>query len=274
MLFRFEEISMKFKYKRAILLTMMSTIGMGLLIISLSNNKSNAEENNSNSAGQSAMSVKAGANKHNDSQDSSDNAVTTEVVTAVPTAAPTPSPIPTPLPVYHIEENGNPKITELITNYYTAMNNCDADALQNLASDPSAVYTPEALEQITEYCDGYLNIKAYVKKGYIDGTYIVYAYYENKIINIKTPAPSLSKFYVITDPNGDLKIFFGTIMDEENKAYYDARNTDEDVMDLITMTNEKYDEAKASDNDLKNFCDSLGQLADGADTVKETGGIY
>ncbi len=261
---------MKLKHKKAILLSMMCTMGIGLIIILISSDKSNEEENNSNSAGLFVMSVETDADKHNDSQDSSDNTVITEAVTPVLTAAPIPSPTPTPLPVHNIEESGYPKITELITNYYNAVNNCDVDTLQNLANDPSAVYTTEELKQITEYYDGYRDIKAYVKKGYIDGTYIVYAYYEIKIINIKTPAPCLSKFYVITDPNGDLKIFFGTIMDEETKAYYDARNTDEDVVDLITMTNEKYDKAKASDKDLKNFCDKLGQLENSADTAENT----
>lgn len=234
---------MRFKYKKVILLTLMSTMWVGLLTISLSNSKLNTQGNNSNIIGQSVY-------KHND------NAVTTNEQTLVPTAIPT----PTPLPVYNIEEDGYPKVTKLILKYYTAMDNCDMDTLQRLASDPSAVYTLKELKQITEYYESYRNIKIYIKKGYIEGTYIVYAYYEIKLLNIKTPAPSLSKLYVITDTNGDLKIFFGAIKDKQTKAYYDTRNTDKDVVKLISMTNERYRKAKESDKDLKNFCDELKQV--------------
>jgi len=255
---------MKLKYKKVILLTIMSNMGIGLITISLSNVKSDVQENGSNSVVQPVIYVESSVDKYDDSQDSLDNIVTKEMMISLPTDTPTPSPTPTPLPVYNIEEDGYPIITELIINYYAAKNKCDVDSLQILASDPSEVYTQEKLKQLTEYIDDYRNIKTYVKKSYIDGTYIVYVYYEIKFINMKTLVPSLSKFYVITDSNGDVKIPFGTKMDEDAKAYYDARNADEDVDYLITMTNEKYDEAKASDIDLKKFCDKVEKLAKSA----------
>jgi hypothetical protein len=64
----------------------------------------------------------------------------------------------------------------------------------------------------------------------------------------------------VTGEDGKLKIFSGE-MDEETKAYYDARNNDEDVAELIEMTDKKSDEAIKSDEDLQSFWESINELA-------------
>lgn len=247
---------MKLKYKKVILLTTMSTMGIGLLTLSLNHDKTNAQENNSNQIVQSVMSEETVVDNENDS------AATTfaAVVSETPTVTPTLSPEPTPLPVYNIEENGYPKITKLVENYYAAKNNRDVKTLKSLLSDPAKADTQEELKQKTEYIDDYRDIKVYVKKGHTDGTYIVYAYHEIKFTSIKTPAPGLAKFYVVTDAKGELKIFSGK-MDPDTQAYYDARNTDKDVASLISMTDKKSDDAIKSDKDLQNFWKNIDQLA-------------
>lgn len=248
---------MKLKYKKIILLTTMSTMGIGVLTLSLSQDEPNAKESLSAKATINSMELEETVVEEQDE--------VTQFATSLaadPTVAPTSTPIPTPtpIPVYSIEKEGYPKITKLVKDYYAAKNNRDIDALKSLLSDPSEADTQEELQQKTEYIDDYRNVKVYVKKSYEEGTYIVYAYHEIKFTSINTAAPGLAKFFVITDSSGDLKIFSGT-MDDETKAYYDERNSDEDVIKLIEMTDKKSDDAIKSDEDLLNFWKNIDEMA-------------
>ena len=247
---------MKLKYKKIILLTTMSTMGIGLLTLSITHDQTDAEE----SKGTNATTLSAMAQE----TDSEDNAATTfssdlkSDLTADP--SPTLSPTPTPLPVYDIEKDKYPKIDQLIQDYYTAKNNRDVEALKLLLSDPTKADTQEELQDKTEFIDDYRNIKTYTKKGFQEGTYIVYAYSEIKFTGINTPAPGLAKFYIITDKENKVKIFSGE-MDEETQNYYDLRNSDEDVIALIKMTDEKSDKAIEKDEDLLNFWKNIDEVA-------------
>lgn len=245
---------MKLKYKKAILLSVMSTMGIGLLTLSVSHDKSNAKE-----SGSSQVVSEAVYNVDTAVEDFA--AGTVDDISMAVTMAPTIAPTPTPLPVYEIKEQGTyPEVDQLIKDYYVAKTNQDVDTLSSLLSDPSEADTKEELKKKTEYIDEYQNIKTYTKKGYQEGTYIVYAYHEIKFTSIKTPAPGLAKFYVITGADKKLKIFSGE-MDEETQAYYDERNSDEDVIALIEMTENKADKAIKSDEDLHAFWKSIDDIA-------------
>ena len=258
---------MKLKYKKIILLTTMSTMGIGLLTISLSHDKTAAEDNSGAKAAMKteAFDVAAAPESNDESVQVLGVADATSAAIATPTLAPT----PTPLPVYPIEEEGYPKIEKLVKEYYKAKNNRDVEALKALSSDPSAVETQEELQQKTEYIENYLDVEAYVQKSFKEGTYIVYAYHEIKFTGINTTAPGLSKFLVITDENNELKFFSGT-MDEETQTYYQERSNDEDVVALMNLTNDKSQEAMDKDEDLKNFWNSVAEMANSKQSQEET----
>jgi hypothetical protein len=248
---------MKLKYKKIILLTTMSTMGIGLLTLSVSHDQPKAEE--SMSAGKTAQAIVAEDTNTEKIEEDADFSIMTA---AQPTLTPTPTeiPTPTPLPVYNIEVDAYPEINQIFIDYYTAKNNRDVNTLKSLLSDPTKVESQEELQKRTEYIEEYQNIKPYTKKSAIEGTYIVYVYHEIKLISINTSAPGLSKFYVITDQDNNLKIFSGD-MDEATKAYYDERSKDEDVIALMEMTNAKSEEAMTKDEDLLNFWSSLAEMA-------------
>ncbi len=237
---------MKLKYKKAILLTTMSIMGIGLLTLSVSNDKTQAKE-----GGNSGKIQEAFADTDVYAQGDITAAVT-PTITVAPTKA--------PLPVYDIEKDAYPDIKKLFKKFYEAKNDRDVDAIKELLSDPTKVDSQDELQKKTEYIEEYSDITTYTKKGFLDNTYIVYVYHEIKFTGISTPAPGLSKFYVVTGEDGKLKIFSGE-MDEETKAYYDARNNDEDVAELIEMTDKKSDEAIKSDEDLQSFWESINELA-------------
>ncbi len=246
---------MKLKYKKIILLTTMSTMGIGILTLSVSQDRPRAEEK----AAETMLSAEVLPDER-----MADNQLlaAAEEALATPSAAltPTAEPSPTPIPVYPIEETGTyPEIDELFNSYYTAKNNRDINTLKSILSDPGKVETEEQLQTKTEYIEDYRKIKTYTKKSLNEGEFIVYVYHEIKFTSINTPAPGLAKFYVITGEDNKLKIFSGD-MDAETKAYYDERNNDEDVVALIEMTDEKSTKAVEKDEDLKNFWESIDAM--------------
>lgn len=250
---------MKLKYKKIILLTTMSTMGIGILTLSVSQDSTKAQESL-----KTTTTMEAGLLAENETTDvvtsrmalDSDTQAAAEEVTTTPS----PSPTPTPIPVYNIEKQGTyPEIDKLFETYYKAKNNHDVDTLKSILSNPSKADTQEQLETKTEYIEEYRNVKTYTKKGLEEGTYIVYVYHEIKFTSVNTPAPGLAKFYVVYEKNKP-KIYSDDI-DGELKEYYDARNNDEDVIALIEMTNKKSEQAKSEDEDLQNFWENIDKMA-------------
>ncbi len=248
---------MKLKYKKMILLTTMSTMGIGMLTLSISHDQPKAQES---AKAEEAAALMSG------SEDAGAFAMRAtgilpedeSITTTVPTSTPTPSPTPTPIPVYGLEEI--PKMDELVVEYYNAKAGRDISKIKSLCSDPSQAESPEDLEKKVKYIEEYKNIKSYAKKSYEPGAYIVYVYYDIKFARINTLAPSLSKLYVITDDNGKFRIY-SEEMSPELKEYFDARNGDEDVLALIKMTDDKGEEAKEKDEDLMIFWTGLDELS-------------
>ncbi|NLO10240.1 MAG: hypothetical protein GX129_10300 [Clostridiales bacterium] len=251
---------MKLKYKKIILLTSLSTMGIGLLTLSISQGKPKAEEQTSTASG-----IVAEAQVSDDGDDIStmaamdaalDNTEGAEVK-SMPTLSPTPIPTPTPIPVYPLEEMEG--MDAFIEVFFNAKASSDVDKLKSIYLDPSKVETREQLQKLVQYIEEYNNIKTYSKKSFEEGAYIVYAYHEIKFSSINTLAPGLSKFYVITDENGNFKIVSDKTPEVEE--YFNARNEDEDVIELINNTNAKGEEAKARDEDLLIFWNGLDELA-------------
>ncbi len=248
---------MKLKYKKIILLTTMSTMGIGILTLSVSQDRPKAEESSIQTILNTEIAEDKVAAEDNTLMASADS------YTAKIAEATTPSPIPTPTPVpdYPVEKNGTyPEIDKLFATYYTAKNNRDIKTLKSIISDPTKVESEEELQARTEYIEDYKNIETYTKKGLTEGTYVVYVYHEIKFTSINTAAPALSKFYVITGEDNKLKIHSGE-MNAEEKAYYDASSEDEEFVALSELTEEKSAKAKKKDEDLASFWKSIEKMA-------------
>lgn len=248
---------MKLKYKKMILLTTMSTMGIGMLTLSISHDQPKAQESSKIEEAAALMSglEDTGALAVTEAGILAENEPTAALV---PTSTPTPSPTPTPIPVYGLEEID--KMDDLVVEYYNAKAGRDISKIKSLCSDPSQAESSEELEKKVKYIEEYKNIKSYSKKSYEPGAYIVYVYYDIKFARINTLAPSLSKLYVITDDEGNFRIY-SEEMSPELKEYFDARNGDEDVLALIKMTDDKGDKAKEKDEDLMIFWTGLDELS-------------
>jgi len=241
---------MKLKYKKIMLLTVISTMGIGILTLSLFDKNSQAKE--SMNPGTTVESLANGDNE--DGNDSS-------IVTTSPSVSTAPS--PTDLPVYNLQKDAYPEIKKLFQDFYKAKNDRDIEAIKKLLSDSTKVDSKEDIQKKTQYIESYDKITTYTKKGYAEGTYIVYVYHEIKFTGINTAAPGLSKFYVITDQSNKLKIF-SEKMDKTVQTYFDSRNNDNDVKAIIDMTNELSDKAVKKDKDLQSFWKNIDKLANKA----------
>lgn len=176
--------------------------------------------------------------------------------TPLPTSTPTPSPTPTPAPVYKLEKKDNPEINSIFLDYYVAINGCDYNKLSKLVTDTKGIKPIKVIEKETIFIDDIRNIVCYYMKSYEEGSYIVYVTYDIKYINIKNTYPKLDKFYLITDDNGDYKIYTSE-MDENLKAYYDERDQDSEVAEIIESIDLKQDEVLEKDSDLKAYLSAL-----------------
>jgi hypothetical protein len=251
---------MKLNYKKTTLLILTSTMGIGVLTLSIAPNVNKPNKMVKDSAVVDNMTVKTANIDETDaiSITVSPTLTVTSALTATTAPSPTPtlSPTPATLPVYELEDNTIPEIDTLIKNYYNAKLNCDLKALEKLLSDTSNLPTKKQLKNDVLFVEEYNNIKCYVKKGFIDDTYIAYVYNEIKFYNIKTPAPGVDQFYLIPDENGKYIIFSGQF-DEQTSAYYNARNDDEDVKKLFDDVSSKIKKAKKKDKAFKDFIDNL-----------------
>lgn len=237
---------MKLRHKKTMLFFILSIMGIGLVILSLT--PGNPAQSGKKASGNADIPVSSDAL----------TPVASLIPSPYPSLKPTPTdiPTPTPFPVYSFEDECSPEIKTLMQDYYDAKINCDIDKLKTIFSDPLDVPTLKQLQEDIPYDEEYKALKCYVKKSYEKGAYIVYVYYEVKFLNIDTPAPAVTRFYLVTDAAGKLKIFSGTL-DEETKKYYDERMADADVQKLITETNEKVEVAKTKDELLKTFLEEL-----------------
>lgn len=251
---------MRFKNKKLILYILMTTMASGLLTLTFGQALPIAIGSEKSKATETIAIAESGDDLSADNTDAlaADVNKTAFIPTIVPTSTPVPSPTSTTisLPVYAIEEEGYPEVEKLMQDYYAAMIKRDVGKLRSLSFYPASVATEEQLISKTEYDEDYRNIKCYTQKGPTEGTYIVYVYYETKITGINTLAPNLSKFYIVTDEEGNLKTYDGK-MDTELKAYFDARNEDEGFKELLEMMNQKIEEARAKDEDLRDFWDEI-----------------
>ncbi len=239
---------MKIQYKKAFLFVLISTMGIGIVTLSIAPHYNKNENVNTNVPGKvEPIPTISG----------SPVSVTPYLPTIVVT--PTLVPSPTPFPVYPLEEDGYPAITKLLKEYYKAKLNADLNDFKRCLTNPDIAPTEDQLKVGAQFKEEYKKIKCYVKKGYQDGTYIVFVYYELKFINIETSAPAVSRFFVTTDSNGNLKIFSDEL-DQELDDYYLARTQDEDVVKLIEDTNKKLEKAEEKDAALKTFLDGLQKV--------------
>ena len=184
-----------------------------------------------------------------------------------------------PLPTEELKVDAYPEVNALVSSYFTAMATGDVTTLSAICSDlddPAKI----RIQEKANYTESYDDLKCYTKPGPIPNSYIVFAYYQIKYVNIDTKAPGLSSLYVCTDDNtGSLYVYNGDLA-ENVSNYIKGVAAQEDVVALLSEVDTEYTNAVESDKTLKAFMDALparldeavaARLASGA-TVDESAG--
>ena len=91
-------------------------------------------------------------------------------------------------------------ILTVVREYYTAAAAKDVATLETIVSPWNEDVQNSILQN--DVIESYENISTYSKKGPVDGSYVVYVYFDGKITNIDTLVPSLSMLYLTTDETG------------------------------------------------------------------------
>ena len=147
-----------------------------------------------------------------------------------------------------LEKDAYEDVNTLVQQYYGYMSSGDMEGLATLVDEISDDERNRILGS-QGLVEGYQNISCYTKKGLEEGSYVVFVCYDLKFERIETPAPGLSPLYVYTNEEGNLCIMKKEAS-EELTAYVEEIADGEDVKALRQEVKQKYEEAKASDEDL------------------------
>lgn len=160
---------------------------------------------------------------------------------------------------YTLEYNAYAEVNNLIKNYYKAQTECDMDKLEELVSDVSYI-NEDILKKQVEIIESYDNIDCYTIKGGITGTYVVYVYYEAKLVGIDEKAPGLMRLYVCQTDNGSLRVFLNSI-DEDVQKFIDKCAKTDEVVKLVQTVNQKFEEAIAKSEQLSAYYSRMEEEA-------------
>lgn len=244
---------MKLKYKKIILLVTVSSMGIGLITLSLSNTKGK-DLNNTN---QKTNILSEQLENSNDNNSSTKEDDILQIATGLVDDG-------------TLLENAYPKINELIQKYLAARVACDMNIINETVSSTNTI-SLETLQKESEYIEGYNNISCYTIKAPDNNSFVVYVYEELKIVGIDTLAPGMTRLYVRTNSEGKPMIYFGQV-DDETSDFIEATGNDVKVIQLIDSVNKKLEEAMTSDKNLKSFIDGLENTSNNTsnNTKKET----
>lgn len=145
-------------------------------------------------------------------------------------------------------------ILTLVKKYYTAVAAKDIATLESIVNPWNDEIKDNVLRN-DGVIESYNSISTYSKKGPVDNSYIVFVYFEGKVVNIDTLVPSLSMLYLTADVGGNLVVSDRT-SSPEVEAYIETVRSDADVQALISDVDSQCEKAKNSDPLLKEFMDS------------------
>lgn len=160
-------------------------------------------------------------------------------------------------------ENNNPltmnkydDVKALVEKYYKAVTDCDMATLSKIVDDTSDL-SEEVLIKQKEYMESYDKIETYVKNGMKENTYVVWVYYETKLLNIDTSAPGSSVLYVERNEKDNTVHICNSSKDKKIVEYINKLMKDQDVIDFNKNVNVKLERACAQDKDLEQFVSKI-----------------
>lgn len=157
-----------------------------------------------------------------------------------------------------LQEDAYTEVNELVKKYYQAMADGDLDTLLSFATGLDEKEQIKIVKK-SEYVENYPTVICYSKQGPLEDSYIVYAYYEVKLVDFETLTPGMNALFVCKNEDGAYFIN-GETQSEEIIDYCEMISAQDDVVDLVNTVQVKYNEIKANDTELSKFLDELPDI--------------
>lgn len=166
--------------------------------------------------------------------------------------------VPTDIDAGELLENEYPAVNEVITQYFQAIQNGDAELLSSIRNHADAIELARA-EVKSEYVESYSDITCYTKQGPFPNSYIVYASYKLKVKSYDEVAPGISTFLVCTADDGSLYLYSDDY-DQNVADYIKLVTAQDDVAQLFMSVDTSYKELLASNPEYAEYMKALKQM--------------
>lgn len=157
-----------------------------------------------------------------------------------------------------LQEDAFAEVNGIVKKYYQAMADGDMDTLLSISTGLDEKEQIKIVKK-SEYVENYPTVTCYTKQGPIADSYIVYAYYEVKLVNYETLTPGMNALYVCKKEDGSYYIN-GETQSDEIIGYCEMISAQDDVVDLVNTVQVKYNEIKSTDMELSKFLDELPDI--------------
>lgn len=156
-----------------------------------------------------------------------------------------------------LEKDAYPEVNDLVKKYFAGLSAGDTSMVEETV-DVLTDEEKQVIERKKDYIESYDNVICYTKKGLEEGSHVVFAAYDMKIVNIETAAPGVMALYVCSAEDGSLYIFNGEAP-EELQNYVLELAAEEEVAAIISDIDARYQQLAAEDEDLGKFAETMLQ---------------
>ncbi len=155
--------------------------------------------------------------------------------------------------VYEFSTEDYPEIQELMSTYFTALQNADVETIYRLFgwTDTTGMEALRSqLQYNARYTEGYRNIVCYTEPGLEEGAYLVYISYDLKFKNSLTLAPGFLWNYVKTAEDGSLYLTDSAELTQDELDFIAEAEMVDEIVLLKTQIYAKLRLALEEDADL------------------------
>ncbi|MBQ5734331.1 MAG: hypothetical protein IIV51_03000 [Lachnospiraceae bacterium] len=158
----------------------------------------------------------------------------------------------------HMKEVTNKEIQTLVNDYIAAIENVDMKSLKTLVDDIDNV-SEDKLQLEKQYIEAYNDIELRFVKGQAKDEYVVFASYNNKIVNIDTQAPGAMMIYVAKK---DGKYVVCTAVEKNDKIleYIKSLAGNEEIIEYNDDVNKRLENACKKDKNLAKFISAISPM--------------
>ena len=159
-------------------------------------------------------------------------------------------------------------LLELARKYYSALTAEDEATLATIV-EPWNDTVKESVFSLNEKFNSFDNITTYSKDGPLEDSWLVYVYCECRVDGVDTGIPTLlNPLLVVTTDSSDLNISSDRT---EYADFINESNMSDDVQMLINDVNQKYEELKGANTQVKNY-EGDGSSSSGNEDSTEAAG--